>query len=309
LKLLIINQQAHRYEALIKEQLPELEIVAAKNKGEIPALIEDVDVVLAWRVPKDVLKRAANVRWLASTGAGVDHLFMPELGDDVVITKAPPLFGRSIAEYVIGYALHVSMRVEEVLGNMKKKSWAVPERFGLHGRLMGILGMGAIGTEVAKTARFFGMKVWGLARTRRPLPEADRVFGVDELQDFLARPDFLAVTLPLTDETRNMLGADQFALMKSSCWIINVGRGRILDEESLATKLREGNIGGYVADVFATEPLPEESPLWTLPNAIITPHYAGLTRPEDFVPSFVDNVRRFSSRSPLHFQIDRQKGY
>ncbi len=309
MKLLIITQQAHEYEVLIKRELPDLEIVAARNKSEIPASIDDVDVILAWRVPKDILKRASGVRWLASTGAGVDHLFLPEMPDDVVITKAPPLFGGFIAEYVMAFVLHVSMRVEEVLSNMEKKTWAVPDRFSLHEKLMGVLGMGAIGTEVAKAARFFGMKVWGLGRTRRPRPEADRVFCVDELQDFLSGPDFIAITLPLTHETRGMLGASELDSVKSTCWMINVGRGRILDEESLATKLREGAIGGYVADVFATEPLPESSPLWALPNSIITPHYGGLTRPEDFVPSFVDNIRRFRSGRPLKFQIDRRNGY
>jgi len=309
LKLLIIHERAPEYAALIKAELPDLEITAARNKGEIPASLEETDIILAWRVPKDVLKKATNVKWLASPGAGADHLILPGLSEETVITKAPPLFGELIAEYVIGYVLHVSMCVGEVLRNMEKKSWTVPKRFRLRGRLMGILGMGTIGTEIARTARFFGMKVWGLRRTSRPSSEADRVFGIEELNDFLPHPDFIALTLPLTEETRNLIALDQLSLMKPTCWIINVGRGRILNEDDLARVLQEGKLGGYVADVFAKEPLQEKSPLWDLPNVIVTPHYAALTRPEEFVPSFVENFRRLVTGRPLLFQIDRDRGY
>ncbi|UCF78377.1 MAG: D-2-hydroxyacid dehydrogenase [Candidatus Eiseniibacteriota bacterium] len=309
MRLLIVNQRAPEYAALIKKELPDLEISVAKNKSEIPPSIEDVDIILAWRVPKDVLKKAVNVRWLASTGAGVDHLILPWLGKDVVITKAPPIFGRLIAEYVMGYALHVSLGVENVLSNKQKKLWAVPERSALGGRLMGILGMGSIGTEIARAARCMGMKVWGVRRSAAPSPDADRVFGPKELKDFLPHPDFLVIALPLTEETRDLIGSDELSLVKSTAWIINVGRGRVLGEEALVRKLGQGGLGGYVADVFATEPLPKESPLWELSNVIITPHYAALTSPEEFVPSFVDNVRRFEAGRPLLFQIDRQKGY
>lgn len=309
MKLLIVHERAPEYAALIKKELPELDVTVARNKHEIPAAIEDVDAVLAWRVPKDILKRAANVRWLASAGAGADHLILPGLGEETIITKAPPIFGKLIAEYVIGYVLHVSLRVREVVSNMQERLWAVPERFFLPEKLIGILGMGSIGAEVARTAASLGMKVWGLKRTARPSPEADRVFGADELSDFLPHPDFLVMTLPLTEETRDLIGSDELSLLKPTCWIINVGRGRILDEDSLIRTLQEGKLGGYVADVFATEPLPKESPLWTLPNVIVTPHYAALTQPEDFVPSFVENVRRFRDGRPLLLQIDRDRGY
>jgi glyoxylate/hydroxypyruvate reductase A len=315
LKLLIIHTRACEYAALIKseidEELPHFEIIAATDKGEVPSSIEDVDVILAWRIPKEIIRKATGLRWLASTGAGVDHLIVPGLPDHVVITKAPPIFAKAVAEYVMGYVLHVSLGIERIVSNMRKRVWVVPEHFRLSGKLMGVLGIGTIGTEVAKTARSFGMRVWGVRRTAQPLPveEAEKIFGREELTSFLPHLDFLALTLPLTEETRNLIGKDEISLLKPTCWIINVSRGRIVKEDDLAQALDEGKLGGYVSDVFASEPLPGDSPLWNLPNVIITPHYAALTRTKEFVPHFADNLRRFARGETLLFQIDKEKGY
>ena len=315
LKLLIIHTRAREYEALIRseidEKLPHFEIVAATDKDEVPSSIEDVDVILAWRIPKEIIRKATGLRWLASTGAGVDHLIVPGLPDHVVITKAPPIFAKAVAEYVMGYVLYVSLGIERIVSNMQKRVWVVPEHFRLSGKLMGVLGIGTIGTEVAKTARSFGMRVWGARRTARPLPveEVEKVFGREELTSFLPHLDFLALTLPLTEETRNLIGKDEIPLLKPTCWIINVSRGRIVNEDDLAQALDEGKLGGYVSDVFASEPLPGDSPLWNLPNVIVTPHYAALTRPEEFVPHFAANLRRFARGEALLFQIYKEKGY
>jgi phosphoglycerate dehydrogenase-like enzyme len=313
LKLLIVHTRGREYEALIKseirEELPRFEILAATDKSEVPSSIEDVDVILAWRIPKEIIRKATGLRWLASTGAGVDHLLVPGLPDHVVITKAPPIFAKAVAEYVMGYILFVSLGIERILSNIQKRLWSVPEHFRLSGKLMGVLGMGTIGTEVAKTARPFGIRVWGAMRTPRPVEEAEKIFGRDELADFLPHLDFLVLTLPLTEETRNLIGKNEISLLKPTCWLINVSRGRIVDEDNLARALGEGKLGGYVSDVFACEPLPGDSPLWNLPNVIITPHYAALTRPEEFVPHFADNLRRFARGEALLFQIDKEKGY
>jgi phosphoglycerate dehydrogenase-like enzyme len=313
LKLLIVHTRAREYEALIKseikEELPHFEIVAAADKSEVPSSIEDVDVILAWRIPKEIIRKATGLRWLASTGAGVDHLLVPGLPDHVAITKAPPIFAKAVAEYVMGYILYVSLAMERIVSNMQKRLWSVPEHFHLSGKLMGVLGMGTIGTEVARTARSFGMRVWGARRTPQPVEEAEKTFGREELTSFLPHLDFLVLTLPLTEETRNLIGKDEISLLKPTCWIINVSRGRIVNEDDLAQALGEGKLGGYVSDVFASEPLPGDSPLWNIPNVVITPHYAALTRPKEFVPHFTDNVRRFARGEALLFQIDKEKGY
>jgi phosphoglycerate dehydrogenase-like enzyme len=313
LKLLIVHARAHEYEVLIKTEikaeLPGFEIVAARDKGEVPSSIEDVDVILAWRIPKEIIKKATDLRWLASTGAGVDHLLVPGLPSGVVITKAPPIFARAITEYVIGYVLYVSLGTEKIVSNAQKRLWSVPEHFRLSGKLMGILGMGTIGTQVARTARSLGMRVWGVRRTAQPVEEAEKIFGREELASFLPDLDFLVLTLPLTEETRNLIGKDEISLLKPTCWIINVSRGRIVNEDDLAKALDERKLGGYISDVFATEPLPGDSPLWTLPNVIVTPHYAALTQPKEFVSYFADNLRRFARGEALLFQIDKERGY
>ncbi|MCX5801544.1 MAG: D-2-hydroxyacid dehydrogenase [Candidatus Eisenbacteria bacterium] len=322
---MIIHARAFEYEALIRaevrDDLPDLEIVAARDKNDLPSSIEDAEAILAWRIPKDIIRRATGLKWLASTGAGVDHLLLPELPLDVQITKAPPIFAEAISEYVMGYTLYVSLGMEKILFNARNRVWSVPEHFRLSGKLMGILGMGTIGTHVARAAKLFGMNVWGVRRTAERAGAtpaqgtqaasggADRILGRDELESFLPHLDFLVLTLPLTEETRGMIGKDEISLLKPTCWIINVSRGRIVDEDDLARVLGEGKLGGYVSDVFASEPLPEDSPLWRLPNVIITPHYAALTQPEEFVPHFADNLKRFARGEALLFRIDREKGY
>jgi glyoxylate/hydroxypyruvate reductase A len=309
LRLLIVHSRAPEYAALIREGLPNLEIIAARSGKEVPSSIKDVDVILAWRFPKEMLKRATGVRWLASTGAGIDHLMAPGLPEDVVVTKAPPIFGKAIAEYVMGFILYLTLNIEEIVTNKRRRVWAVPRRMSLNGRVMGILGLGTIGTEVAAAARTFGMTVWGVRKAPRPVKEAERVFGKNELEDFLPAVDFLVVTLPLTRETSNLIKAREISLLKPECWIVNVARGRIFDEVALAAALKEGRVGGYISDVFGVEPLPQTSPLWTLPNVIITPHYGALTQPEEFVPHFVDNARRYLRGEPLRHRVDRKKGY
>ena len=317
-KLLIVHARAQEYKTLIKDEirdeLPGLEIVAAKDKDGVPSSIGDVDAILAWRIPKETIRRATCLRWLASTGAGVDHLLVPGLPEGVAITKAPPIFAMAITEYVIGYILYVSLGMERIVFNSRKRLWSVPEHSHLSGKLMGILGMGTIGTQVARTARGFGMRIWGVRRTARrakdqPIGEVERMFGRKELASFLTELDFLILTLPLTDETRDMIGKEEISLLKPTCWIINVSRGRIINEDDLAHALRRKTLGGYISDVFAVEPLPKDSPLWGLPNVIITPHYAALTQPKDFVPYFAENLRRFARGDALLFQIDRAKGY
>ncbi len=309
MRLLIVHSRAPEYAELIAQGLPNLDITAARSGKEVPHSIKDIDVILAWRFPKEILRRATGLRWLASTGAGVDHLILPGLPPEVVLTKAPPIFSQLITEYVMGFILYVTLNIEEIVSNKRRKVWAVPPRMSLNGKVMGILGIGTIGTEVAKAANLFGMTVWGMRRTPPPVKEAERTFTKSELESFLPGLDFLVVTLPLTDETKNLIGAREISLLKPDCWIVNVARGRIFNEAALASALKEGRVGGYVSDVFGVEPLPQTSPLWDLPNAIITPHYAALTQPEEFVPYFVDNARRYLRGEPLRFTVDLKKGY
>ncbi|MBN1504445.1 MAG: D-2-hydroxyacid dehydrogenase [Candidatus Eisenbacteria bacterium] len=309
MRLLIVHSRAPEYAALIDRSVPNLDIITARSGREVPADMKGIDVILAWRFPKELLRRATDLRWLASTGAGVDHLLIPSLPEAVVVTKAPPIFSGLITEYVMGYILYLTLNIEEVLSNKRRKVWAAPARSTLAGKVIGVLGMGTIGSEVAKVANAFGMRTWGVRRTPRPSPDAEKMFGRNELESFLPNLDFLVVTLPLTKETQNMIGGRELSLLKPECWVVNVARGRIFDEESLAAALRTGKLGGYISDVFGVEPLPETSPLWELPNALITPHYGAITPPEEFIPYFVDNVRRYLRGEPLKHKVDRKKGY
>jgi phosphoglycerate dehydrogenase-like enzyme len=155
----------------------------------------------------------------------------------------------------------------------------------------------------------YGMKVWGYKRTYEEVTEVDRVFSETDFQEFLAKPDYIVITLPNTSKTFHLFDYDAFLTMKSSAVLINVGRGSIVDENSLVRALEEKLIGGAILDVFKKEPLPEESPLWSLPNVIITPHNSATSFPKDIIKIFTENYRRFVEKKPFQHVIEFSRGY
>jgi glyoxylate/hydroxypyruvate reductase A len=281
------------------------------SEEEVWQYIGDAEIVLgSITFPTGLLARAKKLRWIQVTGAGIDRfLAAAELPDDVILTRADVAFGSQIAEYVFGHLLARTQQVIELRHDQDRRTWTPRMLTWLAGRTMAIAGTGSIGQAVALRARGMQMHVTGYARTTTRLPEFDRIFGPPRLRDFLREADVVVITLPLTDQTRGLIGAEAFAEMKPSAVLVNVARGAIVQQEALLKALQEGEIAGAILDVFETEPLPANHSLWEMPNVTITPHHAGLNIPEEIAAFFLENLHRYDRGEPLRGVVDPRRGY
>jgi phosphoglycerate dehydrogenase-like enzyme len=302
--------EAKHYASLVQAPGNRVTVHVASTPGEAARLIGEADVLYAWRFPPALYARAARLRWLQVMGAGVEWALGPELPAGVVVTRAPGVFGPWMAEYVLGWCLRVTQRIPAYLDAQRRRRWMpdiLPKRLG--GTTMAIVGLGDIGREIARTARAVGMRVIGVSRSGRKLPEAHRVYRVSALARVLGEADWVVVVVPLTADTQGLIGEAELAAMRASAWLINVARGAVVDETALVAALRTRRIAGAVLDVFATEPLPADHPLWNLDNVVVTPHISGPSIPEEIAPVFGDNLRRFLAGRPLQNIVDRRRGY
>lgn len=310
-RLLILAEDADQYFPLVKAaELPQLEIVAASERGKARALVADCNIVLGEPpLIEAVLASASRLEWVQSSWAGVDRLCRPELRHNYVLTGVKGIFGALISEYVFAYLFALERQIFAIRADQLQKHWQ-PKPYRLARDItLGIIGLGSIGRHIARMARGFGLRVTGLSRSGKSCEGVEKIYTRENLAEFLAEPDYLVLTLPDTPQTRHFVNADALAMMKSSAVLINVGRGSIVDEDDLVTALQRGQIGAAVLDVFETEPLPVDSPLWELPNVYITPHYAAASFPEDVVGIFVENYGRFIQGRPLLQVIDFDRGY
>ncbi|MEX1255858.1 MAG: D-2-hydroxyacid dehydrogenase [Dehalococcoidia bacterium] len=243
-----------------------------------------------------------NLRWFHSFAAGVDHpAFRALLERGVTVTNSPGGSSPAIAQYVIGMMLRVAKRMDAWAESQRDRRWAPIPTEELTGKTLGIIGVGHIGGEVARLAQAFGMRVVGCRRSQRRIRHVDEIVPPERLRDLLTRADFVVLAVPLTAATEGLIGETELRAMRDDAWLINVSRGRVVDEAALVRALRDGVIGGACLDVFHQEPLPLESELWSLPNAIVTPHNSGwspLNR-DRVADIFLDNLRRYASRRPL----------
>lgn len=302
--------EAEAYAARVTAPRDRVRVVTARTPEEAASAVREAEVVFAWRFPLALLARAPRLRWLQAMGAGVEWALGPELPLGVTVTRVPGVFGPWMTEYVLGWCLWVTQRMELYRAAQRARVWRGDVRpRKLRGSVLCVVGLGDIGRAIVRGARALGLRVVGVNRTGRPVPGAERVWPVGALSQALAGADWVVVVLPLTPETRGLLGARELAAMRPSAWLVNVGRGAVVDEPALLDALRRGRLGGAILDVFATEPLPPGHPFWTLDNVVVTPHIAGPSTPEEIVPVFNDNLRRFLRGQPLRHVVDRRAGY
>lgn len=307
-RLLIYHSDSKAYEEILSKRLPRLEIQSAVRPEETLDFIENAEIILSWQIPDDLLERAKRLQWFSSMAAGNEDLVKnPYLPADVILTKAT-VYGEMMAEYVFAYLLYFSRNVSKHFEDQKNKIWdrKRPER--LKGKVMGILGLGSVGKEIARRGRQFGMRIFGVKRNPEPIRYVDQVFGPNELERLIPLVDVLVVALPLTPETYHLLGEEELSLMRERAVLFNIGRGKTIDEMKLAKVLKSGKIRA-VLDVFETEPLPPESELWKLDNVIITSHVSGINIPEEICEEFVKNYWRWEKGKALIGLVDRTKGY
>jgi len=293
------------------QSLPEAEPIA----DDVRAALARADVVFGFVIPRDILALAPRLRWIATPATGIDHLRgTGVLESGVTITTVGGLFGSLIAEHVFAVMLAFAKRLPHFAAQQRTRTWQMSRVAALESRTVGLVGVGAIGSAVAVRAKAFGMRTIGVGRSDprgRSVAGVDRLVGRDGLGALLAESDWVVVAAADTPETRGMIGAAELAAMKPGAVLVNVARGSLVDEAALVNALRTGRIGGAALDVFASEPLPTESPLWDLPDVLVTPHIA-TNVPEYLaraIEQFATNVRRFLVGEPLLNQVDRRRGY
>ena len=272
------------------------------------------EATLALDLPRGIADLAPGLQWVQVIGAGIEHLDDVGLAADTVITNAAGVAAAPIAEFAMGRLLAVWKRFDAIDEAQRAREWK--PKFGrlVEGLTLGIIGLGAIGTEVAVRARAFGMTTIGTRRSYRPgavHPAVDELFGAGDLHAVLARCDAVVVSAPGTPETENLFDKEAFAAMKPESLFCNVGRGSLVDEGALIDALESGHLGGAILDVTREEPLPADDPLWSAPNIWISPHCS--TSQERYADKlfelFADNLGRYLRGEELRNVVDRAAGY
>jgi phosphoglycerate dehydrogenase-like enzyme len=301
--------EAQAYARLITQPKSTFTVAVCATPAEALPHIAGAEILYAWNFPRELLPQAAKLRWAQNMGAGVERFMVPELPRRVVVTRAAGIFGPWMAEYTLGWCLWFTQRTELFRAQQRERSWRQVDPLRLHGTTLCVVGLGDIGRAIGRAARGLGMHVVGVSQRGKKVPEAARVYKTRDILKAVAAADFIALTVPLTEATRGLIGPVELAAMKPSAWLINIARGPIVDEAALLDALWGNRLGGAVLDVFDEEPLPQGHPLWEFDNVVITPHISGPSTPGEIAPVFNDNLRRYLARRKLRYVVDRSAGY
>jgi phosphoglycerate dehydrogenase-like enzyme len=307
--VLIIGEDAGEYVRLIDAAETSIPVTTCCNAAGARTAYADQSILFG--NPESiaqVLPDMPTVEWVQSTWAGVTPLF--EISRrDYLLTGIKGVFGPQMSEYVIGYMLANELKVIRRLAAQRDRQWFEKASGTLLGKKIGVMGTGSIGQAIARRAKDNGMTVTGLSRTGASNPDFENVFKVDELHAFLHGLDYLVSVLPHTSETDQLLDQTALAQLPTRAYFINVGRANVVDDEALVSALASGELGGAVLDVFDVEPVPAESPLWDVPNLLITGHIAAISHPDLIAPIFLENYKHFVSGQPLQNVISFDNGY
>ncbi|MEH2221085.1 MAG: D-2-hydroxyacid dehydrogenase [Nostoc sp.] len=303
----------------IEPHLPsDIDVVEVDSEGNLDGDVSDAEVYvngfyLKTSTLDKVLTAAPRLRWQQSPSAGVNHILTPNfLQKDIILTNGAGVHAIPISEFVLAFMLYHAKNLRKLQTLQDAHTWVrgvfLEE---LADATLLILGTGNIGQAIASRAKAFGVKVWGSRRHPEPLPNFDKIVGSDEWRSLLPAADYVVIATPLTPETKGLIDEAALRSMRQSAYLINIARGAIVDEVALLTALSEGWIAGAGLDTVATEPLPPESPLWSLPNAFITPHCSALSPRlrERIAQLFIDNLIRYQTGQPLRNVVDKKAGY
>jgi phosphoglycerate dehydrogenase-like enzyme len=309
-----------RYVDRLRVEFPQHTFLEASDRHELRRVLPSCDAALAPVIDRTLLSKLTRLRWVQAPSGGINHFLFPELvASQIAVTSARGIRTRAIAEHVLLMTLALARQLRHVLARQAEHVWAQDEFEGtgtictLQGRQMGIVGLGAIGTEVARLAAAVGMRV---CATRRHVdapkpPCVERVLPTERLPELLAESDVIVLAAPLTPETELLIGREALGHVKRGALLINVTRMRLIDEAAFIEALADGRLGGAALDVFTREPLDPSNAYWDMPNVIITPHVCGAM--EDFwtpfIALFAENLRRFERNEPLLNVVDKASGY
>ncbi|MFB3812751.1 MAG: D-2-hydroxyacid dehydrogenase [Terriglobales bacterium] len=338
MKLVIVVQ--HRFELWeppewfaerLRREFPQVEVLQFRDYQAAEPYLPVADAMITWSLRPEQFACARRLRWIHSTAAAVHALLIPEIvASDVVVTNASSVHGPVVAEHAMAMILALARRLPSAMRYQQKRVWGQemlwnehPRPRELGGACLGLVGVGAIGGAIARLAAAFEMRLVAvrehpergldfLANWRNDTWHGEaRVVGFDALDEVVGAADYLVLAAPLTPRTRRLITADRLRQMKPDACLINVSRGALVDENAMIQVLREGSIGGAALDVFEREPLPADSPLWELPNVLITPHSAGFTERmwERHYALYSGELRRFLNDEPLLHLVDKAGGY
>lgn len=312
MQILVIVPTPADFDDRVKDVSIDVDVVHARpGEAAYDDALQTAQIVLG-RPPVEDLPRAGGLRWLQLASAGANP-YVGRISGAIFLTTANGVYGVPVSEHAFSLMLALARSIQTYVRSQAEGQW---ERDGtfleLFGSTCGVLGLGDIGLAVAQRARGFGMRVFATRRHPDQEPdEIDKLYGPDGLERMLSECDFVVNCLPATEATRGVLDTQMLRAMKRGSVLVNIGRGSTIDESALVEALEDGHLAGAGLDVFEEEPLPADSPLWRMPNVIITPHIGGVSpRGDDRIAGlFLDNLRRYVGGAPLKNVVDHELGY
>ncbi|WP_078381182.1 D-2-hydroxyacid dehydrogenase [Sutcliffiella halmapala] len=317
-RTLVVTQDiGDEYKQQIKAVAHDWEIISGKDSENWTPHIKNAEIIVGWKKELEELSFGDDspLRWIQAWSAGVNNMPLAKLAaKEISLTSANGVHAYPISETIFGLLLGLTRKIHTYVRNQQAKTWHHAHmNLELHEKTIGIIGVGEIGKETAKIAKAFGMTVLGVRHSGKSEEYVDKMFTSKQLHEVLPQCDYVVITLPLTKETNEMFGQDEFKLMKNSSFLVNIGRGEIVKEDTLVDALKTGEIAGAGLDVFVQEPLEQISPLWDMENVIITPHTSGSTEHytkrviEDI---FIPNLKQYLNNGNLPKNlVDFSKGY
>jgi phosphoglycerate dehydrogenase-like enzyme len=297
------------------------DIVAAEDRGDfssrekLDALLAETEVIYGVRAPKNFITRAPKLKWIQTMLAGVEGILDADMvRSSVILTNGKGVHTTPCAEVALEMMLMLAKQAQVYFQFKQEKKWQKLPPSLLRSKTVGIVGLGSIGTEIARLSKAFRMRVVAVRRSVKQVTKssyADTVYPGEQLLEMLSQSDFVVLALPYTPATDKLIGERELRAMKSSAYLVNIGRGRTVDEEVLARALDEGWIAGAGLDAFATEPLPANSRLWELPNVIYSPHMSGGGEDVSLIATelFCENLRRYMGGKRLLNVVNKKRGY
>ncbi|HEY2361918.1 MAG TPA: D-2-hydroxyacid dehydrogenase [Candidatus Angelobacter sp.] len=303
----------------LRAEFPQVEISNSTQKRNDEQALDGADVMIGWSLPPEQLRAAKSLRWIYSITAAIDQFLYPELiSTDITLTNAGSVHGPVVAEHAIAMLLALAKRLPSATRYQQRRKWAMeaiwkeqPRPREVRGASLVVVGLGSIGAEVASMAAALKMHVIGVREHQeRGTAGAHEVVGYNALDSAIARADFVVLAAPFTERTRHLIDARRLQLFKPTAFLINVSRGALVDEAALVNALRD-RLAGAALDVFEEEPLSRWSPLWKMPQVLITPHTAFLTENvwQRHYEVFVANLKRYLAGAALEGVIDKKRGY
>jgi len=312
MKILVYSALDEELCQMIREVAGENTVVFARSKDELMAEATDTEVLYGF-CGEEALPFFTKLKWVQATSAGVEHQVYPAFkNSDIILTNAAGLYASQAAEHAFALLLGLTRGINSFSHNQAEHKWRGKRLIEINGWTLGVIGMGGFGMQMAQRGKGFNMHVIAVDAYRVDKPDfVDELMPIDKLDNLMRRADVVMIACPLTPETHHLINAENLVLMKPSAYLVNVARGKIIDEQALIEALKQGQIAGAGLDVCEVEPLPADSPLWDMDNVIITPHAAGQSqhRPRLTIEFFCDNLKRYLADEPLKNVVKKELGF